>query len=63
MTKVNQEKTNTPDTVDVNSELHNAIEEKHPDPQQPVEDLFALDGLGQVPEVQLPLNSGGEDDT
>ena len=42
----------TPDTVDVVEELSEAVEESEPPYDLPREDLFAVDGLGNVPPIE-----------
>ena len=42
----------TPDTIDIDEELLDAVEELQPPNDLPGEDLFAVDGLGNDPAVE-----------
>jgi hypothetical protein len=46
----------TPDQMDVETSLRDALHELHPDAEMPGQELFALDGLGLEPQLQYPLN-------
>jgi hypothetical protein len=45
----------TPDGMDVEGKLSEAVADLHPRYESPVRDLFAVDGLGNQPNEQRPL--------
>ena len=47
----------TPDTMNVGEKLEKALYELHPEYDSPIQDLFAVDGLGKKPNEQRPLRS------
>jgi hypothetical protein len=48
---------NTPDSIDIEEKLHDAVDELQKDTESPTQELFAVDGLGNTPNEQRPLRT------